>query len=166
MNRKDLTDDHFPRFPRLLKGGIVLIDPETSAVRRIIVLQYNPHTLSRTLQDEGTGLVVLAALNDRIADGRDVSWIWDVDFEDLAPLPRCLVATGTRAWDMALRMKYAGVDPSLIDVQNDMKSALRAALARARPGETIYALTTYTATLDLRRLLTRMGVAPGLWKEG
>jgi UDP-N-acetylmuramyl tripeptide synthase len=134
-----------------------------------LVLSKNPtgfNEVIRTLQDEGTGLVVLAALNDRIADGRDVSWIWDVDFEDLAPLPRCLVATGTRAWDMALRMKYAGVDPSLIDVQGDMKKALRAALTRAQPGETIYALTTYTATLDLRHLLTRMGVAPGLWKEG
>ena len=134
-----------------------------------LVLSKNPtgfNEVIRTLQDEGTELVILTALNDRIADGRDVSWIWDVDFEDLAPLPRHLVATGTRAWDMALRMKYAGMDPSRIQVESDIRSALRAALAKARQGETVYALTTYTATLDLRRLLTRMGVAPGLWKEG
>jgi len=109
---------------------------------------------------------VLAALNDRIADGRDVSWIWDVDFEELAPLARYLVATGTRARDIALRMKYAGLDPSAIRVEPGIRNALRAVLDGAREGETVYALTTYTATLELRRLLTRMGAAPGLWKEG
>ncbi|MBC7247405.1 MAG: Mur ligase family protein [Actinobacteria bacterium] len=132
-----------------------------------LVLSKNPtgfNEVIRTLKGEGTGLVVLAALNDRIADGRDVSWIWDVDFEELAPLPRCLVATGTRAHDMALRMKYAGLDPSRLEVRGDLKEALRTALGRAREGETVYALTTYTATLDLRRLLSRMGAAPALWE--
>ena len=132
-----------------------------------LVLSKNPtgfNEVIRTLKGEGTGLVVLAALNDRIADGRDVSWIWDVDFEELAPLPRHLVATGTRAYDMALRMKYAGLDPSRLEVHGDLKGALRAALERAREGETVYALTTYTATLDLRRLLSRLGAAPALWE--
>jgi len=134
-----------------------------------LFLSKNPtgfNEVIRTLQGEGTGLAVLAALNDRIADGRDVSWIWDVDFEELAPLARYLVTSGTRAWDMALRMRYAGLDPSAIRVERDMKGALRAVLDGARQGETVYALTTYTATLELRRLLTRMGAAPGLWKEG
>ena len=134
-----------------------------------LVLSKNPtgfNEVIRTLQCEGEDLVVLTALNDRIADGRDVSWIWDVDFEDLAPLPRHLVATGTRAWDMALRMKYAGFDPSRLEVVPNLKQALQAALERAGEGETVYALTTYTATLDLRRLLTRMGAAPGMRKGG
>jgi lipid II isoglutaminyl synthase (glutamine-hydrolysing) len=134
-----------------------------------LVLSKNPtgfNEVIRTLKDEGSGLAVLTALNDRIADGRDVSWIWDVDFEELAPLARSLVATGTRARDIALRMKYAGLDPSAIRVEPDLKDALRAALDGAGKGETVYALTTYTATLDLRRLLTRMGAAPGLWKGG
>lgn len=133
-----------------------------------LVLSKNPtgfNEVIRTLRGEGSGLSIIAALNDRIADGRDVSWIWDVDFEELAPLARFLIATGTRAGDMALRMKYAGLDPSKIEVEGDIKRALRAALDRSVEGETVYALTTYTATLDLRRLLTRMGAAPGIWKE-
>ena len=146
------------------RGERIPIDGRTL----FLVLSKNPtgfNEVIRTLRGEGDGLVVLAALNDRVADGRDVSWIWDVDFEDLAPLPRFLVATGTRAGDMALRMKYAGLDPSRIAVEKNMRAALRSALGRAREGETVYALTTYTATLGLRRLLTRMGAAPGLWKE-
>ena len=134
-----------------------------------LVLSKNPtgfNEVIRTLRGEGEGMVVLAALNDRIADGRDVSWIWDVDFEELAPLPRRLVATGTRAWDMALRMKYAGLGDRHLEVREDLRDALRAALDAAGEGETVYALTTYTATLELRRLLTRMGAVPGLWKEG
>lgn len=133
-----------------------------------LVLSKNPtgfNEVIRTLGDEGRDLPVIAALNDRIADGRDVSWIWDVDFEELAPLARFLVASGTRAGDMALRMKYAGLDPSRIDVQSDLKQALRRAIERSEEGETIYALTTYTATLDLRRQLTRMGVAAGYWED-
>ncbi|MDI6873371.1 MurT ligase domain-containing protein [Candidatus Solincola sp.] len=134
-----------------------------------LVLSKNPtgfNEVIRTVRGEGEGLVVLAALNDRIADGRDVSWIWDVDFEELAPLPRILVATGTRALDMALRMKYAGMEEGRIEVHGKLKEALRAALSHAREGETVYALTTYTATLELRRLLIRLGAAPGLWEGG
>ncbi len=133
-----------------------------------LVLSKNPtgfNEVIRTVREEGSDLVVLAALNDRVADGRDVSWIWDVDFEELAPLPRVLVATGTRAWDMALRMKYAGLDPARLEVRENLRDALRTALSRTAEGETVYALTTYTATLELRRLLTRLGAAPGLWEE-
>lgn len=133
-----------------------------------LVLSKNPtgfNEVIRTLRGEGEGLVVIAALNDRIADGRDVSWIWDVDFEDLAPLPRFLVASGTRAEDMALRMKYAGMDTSTILVEKDPRLAVTAAADEAEEGEIIYALTTYTATLDMRRLLTRLGAAPGYWEE-
>jgi lipid II isoglutaminyl synthase (glutamine-hydrolysing) len=146
------------------RGERIPIDGRTL----FLFLSKNPtgfNEVIRTLQGEGSGLAVIAALNDRIADGRDVSWIWDVDFEELAPLARFLVASGSRAGDMALRMKYAGLDPSKIEVQGDLKHALHSALDRAGEGETVYALTTYTATLDLRRLLTRMGAAPGLWKE-
>ena len=134
-----------------------------------LVLSKNPtgfNEVIRTVESEGTGLVVIAALNDRIADGRDVSWIWDVDFEDLAPLPRFLVATGARCEDMALRLKYAGLDTAKISVERGLARAVQAAVDHSREGETIYALTTYTATLDLRQLLTRMGAAPGYWEEG
>jgi len=147
------------------RGERIALDGRTI----FLFLSKNPtgfNEVIRTVSSEGEDLVVLAALNDRVADGRDVSWIWDVDFEELAPLPRVLVATGTRAFDMALRMKYAGMDTSRLEVREDLREALRTALSHARRGETVYALTTYTATLDLRRLLTRMGAAPGLWEEG
>ncbi|MFW6113528.1 MAG: MurT ligase domain-containing protein, partial [Actinomycetota bacterium] len=133
-----------------------------------LILSKNPtgfNEVIRTIRGEGEHLVVIAALNDRIADGRDVSWIWDVDFEDLAPLPRLLMATGTRAEDMALRMKYAGMDTSRIRVERDLHRAMRIGAGEAEEDETIYALTTYTATLEMRRLLTRLGAAPGYWKE-
>jgi UDP-N-acetylmuramyl tripeptide synthase len=134
-----------------------------------LVLSKNPtgfNEVIRTLAGEGSDLPLLAALNDRIADGTDVSWIWDVDFEELAPLARFLVASGTRAQDMALRMKYAGLDEARLRVEGDLMAALREALDLSRPGETVYALTTYTATLDLRRLLTKMGAAAGYWEDG
>jgi UDP-N-acetylmuramyl tripeptide synthase len=147
------------------RGERIPIDGRTL----FLVLSKNPtgfNEVIRFLKDEGTGLAIMAALNDRIADGRDVSWIWDVDFEELTPLARFVVATGTRASDMALRLKYANLDPSMIEIQGDLKGALRRALELTAQGETLYALTTYTATLDLRRLLTGMGIAPGYWEEG
>jgi lipid II isoglutaminyl synthase (glutamine-hydrolysing) len=133
-----------------------------------LILSKNPtgfNEVIRMLAGEGDNLAVIAALNDRIADGRDVSWIWDVDFEELAPLARFLITSGTRARDMALRMKYAGLETERMRVEGNLRAALDKAIASSEEGETIYALTTYTATLDLRRLLTKMGMAAGYWEE-
>ncbi len=136
--------------------------------RLFLVLSKNPtgfNEVIRTVKREGTSLPLLLALNDRIADGRDVSWIWDVDFEELASAARFVVATGTRAEDMALRMKYAGLKREAITVERDLRKALLQAVDRAGEGETVYALTTYTATLDIRRMLSRMGVAEQIWEN-
>lgn len=137
--------------------------------RLFLVLSKNPtgfNEVIRTVREEGDSLLLLLALNDRIADGRDVSWIWDVDFEDLVPAARLVVATGTRAEDMALRMKYAGLEPGSILVEGDLKRALLRAVELAGQGETVYALTTYTATLEARRILSRLGVADEIWRSG
>ena len=67
----------------------------------------------------GSGLDLWIALNDRIADGRDVSWIWDADFELLAGAVRRVVCAGTRAPEMALRLKYAGLADGAIEVEPD-----------------------------------------------
>jgi UDP-N-acetylmuramyl tripeptide synthase len=104
---------------------------------------------------------VLAILNDKIADGRDVSWIWDADFETLAPRVRHATCSGTRAAEIALRLKYAGVPAQSITVTTELGAALRDALARSE-GE-LYALPTYTAMLALRELLTRAGQAQSSW---
>ncbi len=109
-----------------------------------------------TLGDERIDLWI--ALNDNIADGRDVSWIWDADFELLAGRVRRVVCSGTRAEEMALRLKYAGVDAE-VAADRDLGRSLDAAVADGEPGRPLYALPTYTALIELRDLLSRKGLA-------
>jgi UDP-N-acetylmuramyl tripeptide synthase len=96
-------------------------------------------------------------LNDNIADGRDVSWVWDADFEILAARVRRATCSGTRAEEMALRLKYAGVPATRIAVAPDLAAGLDTALYGA--GRRVFALPTYTAMLGLRDELVRRGVA-------
>jgi UDP-N-acetylmuramyl tripeptide synthase len=107
---------------------------------------------------------LLGVLNDNIADGRDVSWIWDADFELLAGRIRRVTCSGTRAPELAVRLKYAGVDEARIRLQPDLPRALREAAAdRARADAPLYALPTYTAMLSLRELLVARGEASSAW---
>ncbi len=112
--------------------------------------------------DDGPGLDLWLALNDRIADGRDVSWIWDADFELLAGAVRTVHCAGTRAPEMALRLKYAGVDPDAITVEESIESSFDQAVAGARGP--LYALPTYTALIELRTLLASRGLAQEFWR--
>ncbi|MGH2745635.1 MAG: MurT ligase domain-containing protein [Thermoleophilaceae bacterium] len=133
--------------------------------RVLILLVKNPagaNEVLRTLTLEDGRLDLWLALNDRIADGRDVSWIWDADFEVLAGRVRRATCTGTRAEEMALRLKYAGIDAELA-VERDLERSLDAAVAGAA-GERLFALPTYTALLELRDLLARRGLA-GRWSD-
>ncbi len=130
-----------------------------------ILLVKNPagaNEVLRTLTLEDDRLDLWLALNDGIADGRDVSWIWDADFEVLAGRVRRATCSGTRAEEMALRLKYAGIDAELV-VDRDLEHSLDAAVASAS-GERLYALPTYTALLELRDLLARRGLARR-WSE-
>jgi UDP-N-acetylmuramyl tripeptide synthase len=102
-------------------------------------------------------------LNDRIADGRDVSWIWDADFETLAPHAARVVCSGTRAEELALRLKYAGVSPARLAVVPPLERGLDHALGSNGQGA-LYALPTYTALLELRDVLTERGHAPPYWE--
>lgn len=112
---------------------------------------------------------VLIIINDLTADGRDVSWLWDVDFELLSARPENVAsawASGIRSGDMAVRLKYAGVDPSKIRVEPDLDRALDAALAGLPPGGTLYVCPTYTAMLSFRKLLyTRGWVRNQFWEQ-
>ncbi len=142
----------------------VRADGDGAAREMQILLVKNPagaNEVLRTLALEPGEHDLLAVLNDNIADGRDVSWIWDADFELLAARLRRVTCSGTRAAELALRMKYAGVDPRRIRVQPPIETALREAAAAA-PG-TLYALPTYTAMLQLRELLARRGEASSSW---
>jgi UDP-N-acetylmuramyl tripeptide synthase len=132
-----------------------------------ILLVKNPagtNEVLRTLALEPGEHDILGILNDRIADGRDVSWIWDADFELLATRLRRATCSGTRAADLAARLKYAGVDPGRIHVRERIDEALDSALADAPDGGApLYALPTYTAMLALRELLVTRGQAPSTW---
>jgi lipid II isoglutaminyl synthase (glutamine-hydrolysing) len=125
-----------------------------------ILLVKNPagaNEVLRTLTLEGGKLDLWIALNDGIADGRDVSWIWDADFEVLAGRVGTITCTGTRAEEMALRLKYAGVDAP-IGVERELARSLDSAVAGGN-GRPLYALPTYTALLELRDLLAHRGLA-------
>ena len=108
------------------------------------------------------GLDLWVALNDGIADGRDVSWVWDADFELLAGRVRRVVCAGTRAPEMAVRLKYAGVSPDAIAVEGDVEASLDHAVELA--GDRLFALPTYTALVELRRLLAHRGLAKDYWE--
>jgi lipid II isoglutaminyl synthase (glutamine-hydrolysing) len=127
-----------------------------------ILLVKNPagaNEVLRTLALDAGELDVLAVLNDRIADGRDVSWVWDADFEALAGRVRRVTCSGTRAAELALRLKYAGVPPDRLHVVPALDRGLDAALTSGE-GRLI-ALPTYTAMLALRELLVARGAAEG-----
>ncbi len=132
-----------------------------------ILLIKNPagaNEVLRTLALEPGEHDLLGVLNDQIADGRDVSWIWDADFELLAGRVRRFTCSGSRAADLATRLKYAGIDPARIEVREELSGALRDA-AQASPQEPapLYALPTYTAMLALRELLVARGEASSAW---
>jgi UDP-N-acetylmuramyl tripeptide synthase len=146
-----------------------------------ILLAKNPAGLNEVLRalttvPEGAGSChLLLALNDQPADGEDVSWIWDANFEAVTALARTVVASGTRAYDLALRLKYAGVpiagavdeaapEPAHYVIQPAIAAALDAALAQTADGETLYIVPTYTAMLAVRAELERRGHAARYWE--
>src|SRR5207237_3092108 len=135
----------FGRFERIPIGDRTLL----------VLLIKNPagaNEAVRTLVAARPPGVALVALNDAIADGRDVSWIWDVDFEPLLEGLVTLVATGDRAAELALRFKYGGLDPAAIEVVPELAAALDRGLELTPPGGLLVALPTYTAMLALRKI--------------
>ncbi len=132
-----------------------------------ILLIKNPagaNEVLRTLRLEagGEGLDLWIGLNDKIADGRDVSWVWDADFELLEGAVRRVVCAGSRAPEMALRLKYAGWPQDVIEVEPDVECSLDRAVSTA--GERLFALPTYTALMELRKLLAARGLAQEFWR--
>ncbi len=115
-----------------------------------------------TLESSNGGIDLWIALNDRIADGRDVSWIWDADFELLSSGAHRVICAGTRAPEMALRLKYAGWPEDAIEVIEPIESSLDAAVSAA--SDRLFALPTYTALLELRTLLADRGLAADYWQ--
>ncbi|MFN8521531.1 MAG: Mur ligase family protein [Chloroflexota bacterium] len=119
----------------------------------------------RTITGGERPLHLMIAINDLFADGTDVSWLWDVEFELLAGRVARVTCGGVRAHDMAVRLKYAGINPARITVAPELDGALDEALGGVPSGGTLYALPTYTAMLETRRLLAARGLVSGFWED-
>ena len=100
---------------------------------------------------------ILISINDNLADGRDISWLWDADFELLASHAKKMVVSGQRAEDMAVRMKYAGVSRENILTEPKLDKALDQALDLVQPGETLWIMPTYTCLLEMQKILKGRG---------
>jgi UDP-N-acetylmuramyl tripeptide synthase len=147
----------FGRFERIDVDGKSLL----------VLLIKNPagaNEAIRTLLAGEPPTLLLVALNDATADGKDVSWIWDVDFEPLLPTLERLVATGDRAAELALRFKYGGLDEAAIEVVPELEAALDRGLELTPPGGQLVALPTYTAMLALREVVARRGHVRPYWQ--
>jgi UDP-N-acetylmuramyl tripeptide synthase len=148
----------FGRFERIAVGdkGILLL---------LIKNPAGANEAIRTLVDGRPPAVAVVALNDAIADGRDVSWIWDVDFEPLLAGLERVVATGERAAELALRFAYGGLDEAAIEVEPDLARALDRGLELTPSGGELVVLPTYTAMLGLQRIVSDRGLAKRYWER-
>ena len=148
----------FGRFERILIGD----------KRLLVLLVKNPagaNEAVRTLVAGGAPKLAVLALNDAIADGRDVSWIWDVDWEPLLAGLERVVVTGERAAEMALRCKYAGFPADAIEVVPELDEALDRGLELSPAGGELIVLPTYTAMLALRRIVADRGFVRPYWER-
>jgi UDP-N-acetylmuramyl tripeptide synthase len=148
----------FGRFERISIGDRQLL----------MLLIKNPagaNEVVRTLVEGSTPRVAVIALNDEIADGRDVSWIWDVDFEPLLAGLDTLVATGQRAAELALRFAYGGLPRGRIEVVPSLAAALDRGLALTPAGADLAVLPTYTAMLALRKIVASRGHVANYWES-
>ena len=108
---------------------------------------------------------LLVILNDKIADGRDVSWIWDTDWEILKDKTRDVFVAGTRCFDMALRMKYAGIGLSKNNIYKEVNYSILSTLKKMSNKNTLIVLPTYTALLDVQKTLNRIGEDVTKWQK-
>ncbi len=134
----------------------------------LLLLVKNPagaNEALRTLEDGGVPPTLVLALNDRIADGRDVSWIWDVDFEPVLERVERIVASGERAAELALRFTYAGFPPDRLELVPDLETALDRGLELTPAGGELVILPTYTAMLELRAIATGRGLTRPYWES-
>jgi UDP-N-acetylmuramyl tripeptide synthase len=147
----------FGRFERIPTGG-------KSVVLLLIKNPAGANEVVRTLET-GVPPVLVVALNDAIADGQDVSWIWDVDFEPLLAHVGLLIATGDRAAELGLRMTYGGLASDRLEVIPSLERALDRGLGLVEAGTDLVVLPTYTAMLALRAVLADRGAVRPYWES-
>ena len=138
----------------------------TGAKNLVVLLIKNPAGANEALRTLETGIppTLVIALNDAIADGRDVSWIWDVDFEPLLPHVHRVIATGERAAELGLRLVYGGLTRDRLELEPSLEVALDRGLDLTDAGGTLVVLPTYTAMLALRAILTERGIVRPYWE--
>ena len=146
----------FGRFERIPAGG-------KSVVLLLVKNPAGANEVVRTLEI-GIPPVLVIALNDAIADGQDVSWIWDVDFEPLLEHAGLVIATGERAAEVGLRMTYGGLPANRLEVIPSLEDALDRGLGLVEAGTELVVLPTYTAMLALRGVLAERGVVRPYWE--
>jgi len=141
---------------------------EINGKKAVIHLVKNPIGFNQVLEAITTNRknkVALLALNDNFADGTDISWIWDVEFELFKVGFRKIVVSGIRSEDLRLRLKYANVTSRIIMFEKDLKTALDTAISETNEGETLYILPTYTAMLSLRNYLVQQKILKSYWSK-
>jgi UDP-N-acetylmuramyl tripeptide synthase len=145
----------FGRFERIPSGSKSIV----------ILLVKNPAAANEALRTLETGVppVLVVALNDAIADGQDVSWIWDVDFEPLLPHVGRVIATGDRAAELGIRLVHGGLAEERLEVVPGLERALDRGLELVEAGTDLVVLPTYTAMLALRGILTKRGMVRPYW---
>ena len=146
----------FGRFERIPTGGKTVV----------MLLVKNPAGANEVLRTLETGVppVLVLALNDAIADGQDVSRIWDVDFEPLLPHVQHVVVTGERAAELGLRLLYGGLPDARLEVEPSLERALDRGLELVDAGTELVVLPTYTAMLALRKILSARGLVRPYWE--
>ncbi len=137
--------------------------------RVFLALVKNPtgfNEILRLLFSKRSDKYLLIIINDLIADGKDVSWLWDVDFEEIFShnLVKRIRVSGLRAIDMALRIKYANRD-AMPKIEENIETAIQTSLEEVPKGETLYILPTYTAMLSLKRILAQGGWGTQFWED-
>ncbi|MGH3136148.1 MAG: MurT ligase domain-containing protein [Gaiellaceae bacterium] len=146
----------FGRFERVPTGGKTVV----------VLLVKNPAGANEVLRTLETGVppVLVLALNDAIADGQDVSWIWDVDFEPILEHVGRVVVSGDRAAELGLRLLYGGLPDDRLEVEPSLERALDHGLALVDAGTELVVLPTYTAMLALREILSARGLVRPYWE--
>jgi lipid II isoglutaminyl synthase (glutamine-hydrolysing) len=182
-----ISPSSFQAGVREITGAFGRLEPvRLGAKQAVLLLVKNPSGFTEALRlvlSLGPRARLILGLNDNEPDGRDVSWIWDVDFEQCRERISYLAVAGTRAHDLALRLKYAGIVTSRgrltgcsddasdempqkhLLVDEDMTRSFFTAVEQAPAGTVVYVLSSYTAMWTLRRALVRRGFVAPFWRQ-
>lgn len=161
--------DEIGRWLESFGGAFGRFERIEAAGREVVMLLIkNPagaNEAIRTLIEGGAPRVVVLALNDAIADGQDVSWIWDVDLEPLLEQAERVIATGERAAELGLRCIYGGLSENALEVIPELEPALDRGLELVPAGGRLVILPTYTAMLRLRGIAAERGLVRPYWER-